>query len=88
MKPIAIDRALNFELVEAFIGHGDPRTEVAEASRPFSVRPQRQFFFLLLLFIAGRALRVAPALTEQQGKIGKNKRNDGNEVCKNRSELK
>ena len=36
MRPIAIDRALNFDILEAFVGRGQPGSEPTEALRPFS----------------------------------------------------
>ena len=36
MRPIAIDRALNFDLLEAFVSRGQPGSEPTEALRPFS----------------------------------------------------
>ena len=35
IRPLEIDRACTFEVLEAFVGHGEPRSEDTEASEVF-----------------------------------------------------
>ena len=35
IRPLEIDIACTFEVLEAFVGHGEPRSEVTEASEVF-----------------------------------------------------